>query len=187
MHAWILLHVCLFSPIGIIITNAHILSVSWQLKQSHFSYENATLCSWYYCYFGSSHNQLIMLHLQATLMILLPELWIYMLCPLLLLHHIDYIVSTAVFNFCISYAASTCCGYMLHSLAVNICVIHLLWKYCCYSCGYPKTTTVVFCLLLWICAANITANGRTVIQLRPHTLSVRGGDAAIAVDVIQHP
>ena len=35
--------------------------------------------------------------------------------------------------------------------AVDICCIHLLWIYYCHCCGQCKTTTVVFCSLLWTC------------------------------------
>ena len=73
----------------------------------------------YHSNFGS---QLIMLCMQATLMTLHPELWIYMLWPPLLLRHIYYNASTAVDN----------------------CCIHLLWLYAASTWrGYTATTAVV--------------------------------------------
>ena len=103
------------------------------------------MCSWYHSNFGSSHSQSIMLCVQAILMMLLPELWIFMLWPPLLLHLIYQsadITSTAEDNCCIHllwiYAACNCCGY-----TATTAVVHpkpSLW-YFVHCCGYQAAST----------------------------------------------
>jgi len=100
---------------------------------SQVFHEVKPLCSWYHSNFGiSTANQLIMLCVQATMMMLLPELWIFMLWPPMLLHLIYQSVDIA-------------------STAVDNCCIHLLWIYAASNrCEYTAATAVVFCPLLWI-------------------------------------
>ena len=93
---------------------------------SQVFHEVKPLCSWYHSNFGiSTANQLIMLCVQATMMMLLPELWIFMLWPPMLLHLIYQSVDIA-------------------STAVDNCCIHLLWIYAASNCcEYTATTAVV--------------------------------------------
>jgi len=102
-------------------SNAHVPSAVFHVVKPFYS--------WYHSNFGSSHSQSIMLCVQATMMMLLPELWIFMLWPPLLpclIYHSADIASTAVNNYC------------TNLLWLYICCIHLLWIYCCHRCGQPQ-------------------------------------------------
>ena len=130
------------------------------MHMSQVFHEVKPLCSWYHSNFGiSTAMQSIILCVQATLMMLLPELWIFMLWPPMLLHLIYQsvdIASTAVDNCCIHllwiYAASNCCEYtattaVVHPkpslwYVVHCCEYHVAstsysctWTYCCHGCG----------------------------------------------------
>ena len=100
---------------------------------------------------------------QATLRMLLPELWIFILWPPLLLHLIyqsAHIASTAVDNCCIHllwiYAASNRCEYtaatavvhpkpllwyFVHCSGYHAASTSCAWIYCCHGCGYYAAFT----------------------------------------------
>ena len=139
MYTWILLHVCLFSPTGIIMFNTHVLSVSMYLKQGHYYSMRLLHCIQIWQLLSPANNAIRASKNDDS-------------APYTCCAHCSCFTAPSTVQILHSllqtYVAFTCCGKMLHLFAVDTYMLYplavdvlllLLWSALNHHCGILST------------------------------------------------